>query len=374
MPWVNASYVYASNENAACLLAQVTVSDTRPWVGGTFVWTLHDYYGEPGRHNQWPHVSSSFGSFDLAGFSKAPAWWFRSWWLAAVPPADAGRPPLQHTAVTCHLAESWRPSPNGTRTLNVYTNAPYARILVNGIQPAGGGPTAVSAHGSAVFRGIGYEAGNVTAEALAANLDTDTTDGAAIMTTPLASHTKFSWGKPAAIVLSLDAPSASTGTGTAVYLDGEDVALLRATVVDASGVVVHDAVLNITFGVLEGPARVAGVGNGDPGDRTPNHASSKACYHGLARAIFKVTIKATGSAESRALEALVNPEAGMGPRSSSILLSEEDINTLPNSFTVTASAEGLATATLQVPLSTNDSDSVLSVAAASVSLADVGAM
>ena len=36
---------------------------------------LHDYMGEPG---QWPHVSSSFGAIDLAGFMKPPAYFYRS--------------------------------------------------------------------------------------------------------------------------------------------------------------------------------------------------------------------------------------------------------------------------------------------------------
>lgn len=31
---------------------------------------LFDYYGEPYGH-AWPHVASSYGSFDLAGFPKA---------------------------------------------------------------------------------------------------------------------------------------------------------------------------------------------------------------------------------------------------------------------------------------------------------------
>ncbi len=30
-------------------------------------------YGEP---STWPHVSASYGSFDLAGFPKAPVWWY----------------------------------------------------------------------------------------------------------------------------------------------------------------------------------------------------------------------------------------------------------------------------------------------------------
>ena len=92
---------------------------------------------------------------------------------------------------------------------------------------------------------IAYAAGNITAQAL---LTANPTPH------PIASHTKFSWGTPAAIVLTLDAPSLHTGTGQAVMLDGADVALVRATVVDARGVPVADSRLNISFGVTRGPA------------------------------------------------------------------------------------------------------------------------
>ena len=110
-------------------------------------WTLHDYYGEPSQDNKWPHISSSFGSFDLSGFPKAPAWWYRSNWLGSIDTSDAGRPPLPaaSTATFCRLVESWQPglasqvnvgtaasAAASTRTLTVYTNAAYARIKVNG--------------------------------------------------------------------------------------------------------------------------------------------------------------------------------------------------------------------------------------------------
>ncbi len=36
----------------------------------------------------------------------------------------------------------------------------------------------------------------------------------------------------AKLVVSIDAPSAVTGTGSAVFLDGHDAALIRATIVD----------------------------------------------------------------------------------------------------------------------------------------------
>ena len=52
---------YFDNENSACVKQQTQLSNAPNYVGGTFVWTLHDYYGEAGA---WPHISSSFGSFD----------------------------------------------------------------------------------------------------------------------------------------------------------------------------------------------------------------------------------------------------------------------------------------------------------------------
>ena len=49
-----------------------------PYVAGSLgVWTLFDYFGEPGIPNEdvgWPEVSSSFGQFDLAGFPKVCGW------------------------------------------------------------------------------------------------------------------------------------------------------------------------------------------------------------------------------------------------------------------------------------------------------------
>jgi hypothetical protein len=45
----------------------------------------------PGEPGGWPHVSSSFGAIDLAGFQKPPAWWYRSVWLSNVSAADPGR-------------------------------------------------------------------------------------------------------------------------------------------------------------------------------------------------------------------------------------------------------------------------------------------
>ena len=100
----------------------------------------------------WPHVSSSFGAYDLAGFAKAAVWWYRAWWLGNVSYGDAGRPPLPSaaTGVFVHIVESWMPSPNSAvRVINVYSNAPLIRLSLNGAPVAA--PQAVPAFGYARF-------------------------------------------------------------------------------------------------------------------------------------------------------------------------------------------------------------------------------
>lgn len=350
--------VFYTNENSECLSSQTTRSDTVPFVAGTFVWTFLDYIGEPG---PWPHVSSSFGAIDLAGFPKAPAWFYRSIWLANISTDDAGRPPLPPatTAFTCRIVESWQPPGPGntSRIIHVYSNAPLVSLWVNGVEV--GAPTGVPQFGMATFPAVPYSPGILTAKALAA-------DGVTV----LATHNISSWGAPVAIVLTIDAPSPVSGTGSAVYLDGADVALIRATIIDAAGNVVRNATLNVTFGVTSGPGLIWGVGNGNPACQEPNNAVWRSAYHGLVRAIVRTTIDASGSAADRALRASVNVEAGLSPFSSSIL--QGSAGNAPTNITVTASAPGLPKASIVIPLSVNPADSVLAVALASVGTADIG--
>ena len=346
----NTSIVYYSNEASACLAAETQISNAAPFCAGTMVWTLHDYGGEP---DAFPHVSSSFGSLDYAGFEKPAAGWFAAWWRAAVAPDDPSRPPLALAApVACSIVEQWAPSPNGTRTIHVYANAPFVRLLLPSGAPAGA-PAAITEFGApAVFYSVPFAPGVLVAQALAA-------DGATV----LASSSRASWGAPAALLLTLDAPSPRTGTGSAVLLDGEDVALVRATVVDAQGNACGDAENTVSFAVTAGPARIVGTHNGHPALGAPASAPSVAAYGGLARGIARVTLLATGSAADRAVLAAVNVDAGRGNASSAIHAGDAPP---PPSFTVTALSPGLAAGAVTVALSTADADGVLQVAAASV--------
>ena len=75
---------------------------------GTMVWTLFDYIGEPS--GSWPHVSSSFGQFDLAGFPKAQAHWYRDRWLLRADDRSASKPFATGEESAVHTFCSWEPA------------------------------------------------------------------------------------------------------------------------------------------------------------------------------------------------------------------------------------------------------------------------
>jgi hypothetical protein len=96
----------------------------------------------------------------------------------------------------------------------------------------------------------------------------------------------------------------------------------------------------------------------------------RSSYHGLTRAIIRVTIDASGTPAERALRAAVNPDAGKGDASRSSTVLQGDASVAPKTIEVTASAAGLTMGSFTVPLSVDPKDEVLAVAAASVGLAD----
>lgn len=321
-------------------------------------------YGEP---DAWPHISSSFGSFDLAGFPKAPVFWFRSWWLSNISTSSPDRPPLPaaSTAFVCHIVETWKANPadaSKPRVIHVYTNAPMAALTLNG-NAAGGSAQSVRQFGYAQFS-VGFAPGALIASCL-------DNDGSTVLAT---SAPRNSWGAAAAVRLSLDAPSAATGTGSALYLDGQDAALVRATIVDAQGNVCEDAVDAVSFAVTSGPGAVSGTGNGDPANHEPNHAARRSAYHGLVRAVVRVTQASAaataagdGGLAAVALLKAINVDAGSGGRSAAIVPGGA-----ASPIVVSASAQGLTGDTISISTSNDFADSPLQVAAASVGAAVVG--
>ena len=77
---------------------------------------------------------------------------------------------------------------------------------------------------------IPYEVGTLTAFAL-------DKDGQVVKT-----FSRTTPGQPLTLRLTIDVPSRATGTGESVVLDGKDVAMIRAEILDSSGSVVNGAV------------------------------------------------------------------------------------------------------------------------------------
>ena len=166
----------------------------------------------------------------------------------------------------------------------------------------------------------------------------------------VATHSRVTAGAATAIVLSLDAPHVTTATGHRVVLDGHDVALVRATVVDVHGNLVPTSTANVTFEIASGPGRVLGVGNGDKNCRLPHQVRWRPAFSGLSRAVVKVT--EDGSRPGRVL-GLVRSIDVDGGREGSVKV--HDPAASPghlSDIVITATAPGLVGATLSIPVST----------------------
>ena len=343
---------FYNNEISECTATQVNISDAPRYIAGTFIWSGFDYLGEA---RGWPQTAKPRGTVgDVAGFVKESFWWLRSWWLSRIPLSDAGRPPLADTRTT-FIVDTWKhgkradgsPLPS-TRSIHVYTDATRLALELNGKRVAG--PIAVPAFGNAQFS-VRFAPGNLTAVALSASggiLDT---------------HTVMTPNAGASLRLSVDAPSPATGTGRALVADAQDVALVRAEVIDATGVRAADAADLITFVVASGEGRLWATHSGDPAADTyePPHGASRRAYHGLARAIVvSTTDRATPASRRRRLRQITT-ELGQGHSRVTDPDAEPALGP-PAPIVVTASAPGLGTATLSIPVTTDLAELPLAVA------------
>lgn len=274
--------------NADCLQQYVNFTDSLPYVAGSMIWTLEDYAGEP-QPIGWPQVSSSFGAIDFAGFPKAAARWFQAWWLNSPSPLwNNSRPPLP-TSHTVYIVENnEKPHASGGNvTFHVYTSAHSVELILNGQSR---GQQANSEWMGWLEWTWPYTQGNVTAVARDAN--GATVNRHTVVTTV---------SEASALALTVDVPSPTTATGERVLLDGHDVILVRATVIDEAGNLAPSSSTNVTFEVVSGPGRVLGVGNGDPFCKEPHQVPWRSTYNGLARGIIKVTVDAATDPGVRAL-------------------------------------------------------------------------
>lgn len=337
--------------NARCAESNdaTNASDGVNYAVGTMVWTLFDYYGEPPVGGL--EVSSSYGQYDLCGFPKAASFWYRAQWLLSIPDGHDKTFPTKG-AYEVHLVESWEspdsfPSTKGnkTRAIHAYSNAPAIELFVNGKSQGVRAVTLmVNSPGSyAEWTAVPWEAGKLTAVARDSS-------GKAVAQTDR--HTN---GNAAKLALGIDAPSKATGTGEALVLDGQDAALLRASVVDASGRVIHLASNNISFRIVSGPGKVQGAHNGDPHSHEPNNAPWHTAYHGLVRAVIRVTSTAARSKTERSLLQQIDMH---GPMAAGALEAE-----VASAIVVEASSPGFAPVQVSIPVTADPGASGVMAAA-----------
>jgi beta-galactosidase len=202
----------------------------RPWLSGGFVWTGFDYRGEPTPY-WWPCINSHFGILDTCGFPKDNFYYYKSWWTD---------PPV------LHLLPHWNwPGREGQEIdVRALSNCDEVELVLNGSSLGRQQMKRNSElrwnvkYAPGALAAKGYKGGQVVAE------DKVETTGA-----------------PAAIRLATDRQ--------AINADGEDVSVVTVSVTDTQGRIMPVASNLVQFAV-EGPARLLGVGNGDPSCHEPD--------------------------------------------------------------------------------------------------------
>ena len=186
-------------------------------------------------------MSSRFGAFDLAGVPKPQAYLYRvNWVFNSSSFLSELEAPLSTVADGDALIRA-------ISTVQAVASTPQVELFIDG-KSAGVRNTT---EGIANFGTKAVAAANVTAVAL---------DSAG---NRVASHQLLSSAKPVSNwSIHIDVPSKTTGTGEAMFMDGQDIALLRVQFVDEDGISVVDEERNVTWSV-SGPIRIAGVSSGN---------------------------------------------------------------------------------------------------------------
>lgn len=91
-----------------------------PYMGGVFLWTGLDYYGEPSPFG-WPGISSQFGICDLGGLPKDYYYYYQAHWI---------KQPMIH--LMPHWNKEGLEIQDDKTPIRVFTNVNEAELFVNG--------------------------------------------------------------------------------------------------------------------------------------------------------------------------------------------------------------------------------------------------
>ena len=253
--------IYGS-ETSVSLDAWHAVRD-KDFIFGQFLWTGTDYLGES---RQWPSRGLYTGLLDFGSFPK-PRGWFRASLWSEKPVTYIGTYPKQpgQERLSTEAWDIWNYQPGELIRVVCYTNAPQARLLLDGKEIGAMKP--YDDHTGIICWDIPYQAGELRAEGC-------DTNGKILST-----YTIKSSGRPYALRASIDKPVLSSDKATAH---------ITIEVVDENGTVVKLGDNDITCHI-EGPARLLGLegsNNTDMSDYTDNHHRA---YHGRLLAYIQTT-------------------------------------------------------------------------------------
>ena len=225
--------------------------DDMPWVIGEFVWTGYDYLGEPSPYDEyWPSRSSYFGICDLAGLPKDRYFLYRSHWNTQ-----------QHTI---HLLPHWtwgKERRGQVTPVYCYTDYPTAELFVNGksqgrLSKMKDNIADIADHEKNPARldryrlrwnEVKYEPGELKVVVYDAE---GQKAGEKVLRTA---------GKPAQLKLDV---WTQHDDDLSLRADGEDMAFVTVSLVDANGTLIPDAADQLTFEVT-GAGSFEAVCNGD---------------------------------------------------------------------------------------------------------------
>jgi beta-galactosidase len=202
----------------------------RHWLSGGFAWTGFDYRGEPTPYG-WPCINSHFGIVDTCGFPKDNFYYYQAWW---------GDKPM------AHLLPHWTwPGREGQEIdVRCFSNGDEAELFLNNTSL---GKQSIATNSHARWK-VKYSPGVLAVKAYKVGK-------------LMAEDRVETAGAPAALQLTPDR--------SAIAADSQDAGIITVAVTDAKGHIVPTANNLVKF-ELSGPARIRGVGNGDPSCHEPD--------------------------------------------------------------------------------------------------------
>jgi len=223
-----AAYDTRQNENFLSLEDGWKHYASRPYLAGMFIWTGFDYRGEPTPFG-WPSVLSYFGMLDLCGFPKDDTWYLKSWWT--------DKP-------TLHLLPHWNwKGKEGTPIdVKAYSNCDEVELFLN---KKSLGKKRMEPNGHLSWM-VNYAPGTLEAVGFK--------NGKKILTD---------------VVKTTSEPTQTAITQEIIPVENSNIAILTVDVRDVSGKSVPTAVNDIDF-EISGPAKIIGVGNGNPTSLKPD--------------------------------------------------------------------------------------------------------